>query len=77
MAINNIAIRSPVGEQKQSVTFAPCFAPRLFRGVFRLDDYRRRHARVQRAEIFVGARLSEGEGEAIVSRSPQQTATTR
>src|SRR5215472_14536790 len=51
---------------KQSAIFVPCFALHLFRGVVRLTHYRRCHARVQRAEIFVGAGLSESEGEAIV-----------
>ena len=38
-------------------------SPHLFRGVAGLDHNRRRHARVQRAEILVGAGLSEGEGK--------------
>src|SRR5262249_18633756 len=38
--------------------------PYLFRGVAGLDHDRRRHARVQRAEIFVSAGLREGEREA-------------
>src|SRR5215469_12767514 len=47
----------------------PSFAtelPHLFRGVAGLDHNRRRHARVQRAEIFVSAGLREGKREAIV-----------
>ena len=43
-----------------------CSLSSLFRGVAGLDHNRRRHARVQRAKIFVGAGLSEGEGKAIV-----------
>src|SRR5262249_16171363 len=57
---------SPVGEQKQSATFAPSFPPHLFPGIVRLDHDRCRHPRVQRAEIFVGAGLTEGEGEAAI-----------
>src|SRR6516165_6554976 len=40
--------------------------PHSFRGVAGLDNDRRRHARVQRAEIFVSTGLREGEGKAIV-----------
>src|SRR5262249_6399217 len=41
------------------VPLLPAFAPDLFSDVAGLDHDRRRHARVQRAEIFVSAGLSE------------------